>query len=188
MRGDPDRRRPRCVATLLLVASFCWSVPSLASQETKDTAQRLGDVGQYVPAIVGVALATARRDEAGLGQLALTSATTLALVHTLKPVVHRRRPSGGEYSFPSGHTAIAFAGAGFVHRRYGWWYGIPAYAVSAFVAYSRVHSKAHWTSDVLAGGAIGWTSSLVFTRQRASVTVTAVTEDGGRSMRIAVVW
>ena len=76
----------------------------------------------------------------------------MAVVYVLKPIVDRQRPDGGSQSFPSGHSASAFAGAAFLQRRYGWSYGAPAYAVATFVAYSRVESKRHWTSDVIAGG------------------------------------
>lgn len=47
------------------------------------------------------------------------------------------------------------AGAAFLQMRYGWALGGPAYAVASFVACSRVESKRHYTSDVVAGAAIG---------------------------------
>jgi membrane-associated phospholipid phosphatase len=55
--------------------------------------------------------------------------------------------------------------------RYGWAYGVPAYAAATFVAYSRVEAKQHWTSDVIAGGAIGVAGNLVFTRRHGAVSV-----------------
>ncbi|MFJ8719404.1 phosphatase PAP2 family protein [Streptomyces violaceus] len=57
-------------------------------------------------------------------------------------------------SFPSGHTAAAFAFAGAVIPV--WPAAGAACAVSAVtVAAERVHSGAHYPSDVAAGGAIG---------------------------------
>ena len=44
----------------------------------------------------------------------------------------------------------AFAGAAYLQRRYGWGYAIPAYAVSTFVGYARVHNDKHHWHDILA--------------------------------------
>ena len=76
------------------------------------------------------------------------------------------RPDGSDmHSFPSNHAGVAFSGATFLQRRYGWKLGVPAYAVSTYVAWGRVYSKRHDVWDVLAGAAIGVGSALVFTRQ-----------------------
>jgi membrane-associated phospholipid phosphatase len=85
---------------------------------------------------------------------------TYGLQHT----IDAKRPNGKPHSFPSGHTSISFASAEFVRKRYGWEYGLPAYALASFVAYSRVEAKEHYTHDVIAGAAIGIGSSYLFTR------------------------
>jgi membrane-associated phospholipid phosphatase len=51
-----------------------------------------------------------------------------------------------------------------MRKRYGWEYGIPAYAAATFVAFSRVEAKDHYTHDVIAGAFIGIASSYLFTR------------------------
>lgn len=66
------------------------------------------------------------------------------------------RPNGHSYSFPSGHAAFAFAQAGFLQERYGWWYGAPAMALAATVSYIRVDVDKHHWRDVIAGGALGY--------------------------------
>jgi membrane-associated phospholipid phosphatase len=66
----------------------------------------------------------------------------------LKYSVPRERPEGSD---TSGHTSAAFSGATFIHRRYGWKYGIPAYLAVAFVGWSRVESGKHYSDDVLRG-------------------------------------
>lgn len=68
-------------------------------------------------------------------------------------------------SFPSGHTSTVFHSAGYIHRRYGFKYSIPAYALAGFTAASRIDSKKHDILDVLAGTAIGLGSNLVFTTE-----------------------
>ena len=51
-----------------------------------------------------------------------------------------------------------------MRKRYGWEYGIPAYAAASFVAYSRVEAREHYPRDVIAGASIGIVSSYIFTR------------------------
>lgn len=87
--------------------------------------------------------------------LLLAVGRTELATYTLKYGIDSERPNGGGQSFPSGHTSIAFTGAEFIRKEYGWPWGIPAYAAASFVGWSRVESRNHWTVDVLAGAAIG---------------------------------
>jgi membrane-associated phospholipid phosphatase len=78
------------------------------------------------------------------------------VVQSLKFAAERSRPDAtNHFSFPSGHTASAFATATVLQRDFGWKAGIPAYAVGAWVAASRMGSNKHYLSDVLMGAAIG---------------------------------
>ena len=69
---------------------------------------------------------------------------------------HRFRPFGSNASFPSGHTTQAFAVASVIAAHYeSPWVKTAAYGVAGLVGYARVYHNAHFTSDVLAGAAIG---------------------------------
>jgi membrane-associated phospholipid phosphatase len=127
-------------------------------------------------------------DKHGLLQLAEAYASTMALVYTLKPLVDRTRPDGGAQSFPSGHAASAFAGASFVQIRYGWRLGLPMYVLAGYVGYSRVATHRHYTSDVLAGGAIGIAANLVFTRHREHVALSPDLGRGRAGARLTIAW
>lgn len=89
----------------------------------------------------------------------------------LKPLVDRGRPfllrpdllllvsPPGDASFPSGHTAAAFA-AVFALKTAGSPLWIPALALASVIAFSRLYLYVHWPSDVLGGillgAAVGW--------------------------------
>lgn len=65
-------------------------------------------------------------------------------------------PGGGD-SFPSGHTAAAFAVAAVVAHE---WEAVPwaapaAYGTATLVGLARIGAGAHWTSDVYAGALLG---------------------------------
>jgi undecaprenyl-diphosphatase len=57
-------------------------------------------------------------------------------------------------SFPSGHSASAFAFATAVGSEIPA-LALPLRALAATVAYSRVHGGAHYPADVIAGSLIG---------------------------------
>lgn len=70
--------------------------------------------------------------------------------------VQRTRPDGSDNSsFPSGHSASAFATTGVLQHHYGWKVGVPATLIAGYVATARVHDDRHYLSDVIFGGAMG---------------------------------
>jgi membrane-associated phospholipid phosphatase len=129
-----------------------------------DDIQTAGDILQLVlPATAG-GLTLAYQDYKGTLQFGESAALTLGVTYGLKYAVNERRPNGGSQSFPSAHSSISFSAAEFMRKRYGWEYGVPAYAAASFVAYSRVEAREHYAHDVIAGAAIGILSSYIFTR------------------------
>ena len=112
-------------------------------------------------ALIGVLL---QKDWKGLIQGVETAGATATATLILKYAVKERRPDGSNmHSFPSGHTSVTFATAGFLQRRYGWKVGAPAYALAAYVGWGRVYAKKHHLWDVVAGGAIGAGCAYFFT-------------------------
>jgi membrane-associated phospholipid phosphatase len=77
------------------------------------------------------------------------------MVGAMKLGFRRTRPSGGHYSFPSGHAAGTFAIATVLETLHGPKWGIPAYAVASLVSFSRIDMNAHFISDVAFGAALG---------------------------------
>ena len=96
-------------------------------------------------------------------------AVTAAVVNLgLKPIGRRRRPDRivedvptgrhipmpESHSFPSGHSAAAFAFAGGAGREMPV-ASIPLHGMAGLVAYSRVHTGVHYPLDALVGSLIG---------------------------------
>ncbi len=80
-------------------------------------------------------------------------------VYAAKKISHELRPDGSGFStFPSGHTAEAFAAAEFLRQEYKHispWYGYAGYAVAVTTGYLRMYNNKHWLSDVVAGAGVG---------------------------------
>ena len=120
-------------------------------------------------ALLAVAGGQTGRRAAGMG-LASVAVTSGVVNMAVKPLARRRRPDrlAGDVpvarhvpmptsrSFPSGHSAAAFAfatGVGNVSPTAA----APLRALAAAVAYSRVHTGVHYPGDVLAGALLGTT-------------------------------
>lgn len=86
-----------------------------------------------------------------------------AIVVPLKKITKVERPDVSALnSFPSGHTAIAFASAEFLRREY-WntspWIGVAGYGMAASTGLLRMYNNRHWFSDVVAGAGVGIAST-----------------------------
>ncbi len=144
--------------------------------------------------VVAVALPAAalavtliEHDWTGLKEGAFTAAATAGATMILKYSIKERRPDfSNKHSFPSGHSAVTFAAATYIGRRYGWKWSIPAYALSTYTAWGRVYGKKHHWWDVAAGAAIGAASAMIFThpylRKHEAALVPTVSETSAGAM------
>lgn len=144
--------------------TFLLVIPTVCGQG-RARVRKSTDVLMFVPVAAGFATTLALRDYDGLKQLALGGSTALAASYLLELCIKKDRPDGdGHHAFPSTHTVVAFQGAAFILRRYGWQYGIPAYLLAGYVGWGRIYARRHDIWDVLAGAAIGVAGSYIFTR------------------------
>ena len=98
-------------------------------------------------------------------RLAVTEAVTIVTVQVLKRSTGIYRPDGSaDNSFPSGHTAQAFAAATFLHKEFGKtspWISVAGYLVAGTVGSLRILNNRHWVTDVIAGAGIGIASAQI---------------------------
>lgn len=153
------------LAILLCVPSLYAGEPQIEISGSRKAVRTSTDVVLIAMPVATLGVAIAKKDWKGIGIGAAEAAGTLAVTYGLKYAVHKRRPDGSDRrSFPSGHSSLVFTDASFLMRRYGWKYGVPAYALATYVAWGRVYAKKHDFWDVAAGAAIGTAIGLLCTR------------------------
>jgi membrane-associated phospholipid phosphatase len=80
-------------------------------------------------------------------------------VQSIKNISQEQRPDLSDYrSFPSGHTAEAFASAEFLREEYkdkSPWLGYLGYGMAVTTGCLRMYHQKHWVSDVIAGAGLG---------------------------------
>ncbi len=126
----------------------------------------LGDHG--IPSIILAAILLVMKKTRKEG-VALSFALICTLVTcnlTLKPLIGRMRPYDiidginllvpalSDFSFPSGHTTVAFATAAILayhHKSYAWLFWI----LASLIGFSRLYLYVHFPSDVIFGVILG---------------------------------
>ena len=163
------------VAAGAVLASALLDKPAdrfVKKHEDSRVARHWGTFGKNMPvALVGAAGAAVAFGDARLTNIGLISLQSVAGAVGVsvggKYIVSRARPleergafekigageSRSNSSFPSGHSAVAFAAVTPFAQEYDapWLYG-----VAALSSMGRVASRDHWVSDTVAGGIVGY--------------------------------
>lgn len=119
---------------------------------------------QWSPAIAVYALnALGAKGEHNLVDRTLIYGTSTLImastVRIIKKAAHSQRPDGSNYeSFPSGHTATAFAAAEFMRMEYQ--HNQPLLSMTGYIAAAatgalRMYNNRHWFSDIMGGAGLG---------------------------------
>lgn len=134
---------------------------------------------QFAPAAVMVGLKAAGvPSRSSWGRIITSDAFSVAIftgvVQGLKNSTHIMRPDGSDnHSFPSGHTATAFAMATMLSKEYGHispWISVGGYSVATATGLMRMANNKHWLSDVMVGAGVGilstefgyWLADLIY--------------------------
>ena len=131
----------------------------------------LSNHGEVWILLAAVLLLIRRQRARGLSAAFALALNLITCNKILKPLIGRIRPFAfrpdlsllvpppGDASFPSGHTAAAFAVV-FALKASGSPLWRPALALAAATAFSRLYLYVHWPTDVLGGdllgAAVGW--------------------------------
>ncbi|MCJ7934581.1 MAG: phosphatase PAP2 family protein [Chryseobacterium sp.] len=155
-------------ALLFTAAAATWgekeSIREIRNRYLPTFKAKYDDYLQYAPAaaVYGLKLSGVKGRN-NIGRASLSYVTSLAimgiLVNSIKYTSKVERPDGSKNnSFPSGHTAMAFTNASFLHKEYGMVnpaYSIAGYGTAALTGLGRNLNNRHWIPDVLAGAGIG---------------------------------
>jgi membrane-associated phospholipid phosphatase len=162
-----------------LSSIFCAVFIAICPVRANDRIELAGDILAGVLPAAAAGMTVYLKDWTGTKQFGESVLLNEGVTWILKYTVKERRPNGEDYhSFPSSHTSISCASAEFMRKRYGWLFGVPMYAASAFVGYSRIESKHHYPRDVAAGAAIGMLSSFIFTKSNHAIEVSGCAPAG----------
>lgn len=177
--GEFDRLGPakRRLADILLQAgevdrAVYDTIARVPTPALDETMRRLSNSANYSVLWLGVAAGlslTGRSGRRAAARGLLAIGVTSAVVNLgVKPLSTRRRPDRAgagvpdrrqvsmpkSTSFPSGHSASAFAFATAVSRDNPW-LAVAIQFLAGGVAYSRVHTGVHYPGDTIAGALIG---------------------------------
>ncbi|HTQ46217.1 MAG TPA: phosphatase PAP2 family protein [Polyangiaceae bacterium] len=175
--GSPASRRPRLSALArdarrldLAVFDAITQTPTPSLDESMRQLTQAADYSRLwlASAVILATTRGARGRRAALTGLASVAVSSAVVNLLIKPLSGRRRPGRDDVavarqapmptstSFPSGHSASAFAfatGVGAVLPLEA----VPIRALAAAVSYSRVHTGVHYPADAIAGAFVGTT-------------------------------
>jgi len=164
---------------LIVPAAFIsYGVASLTIKDLKDLNEstrfeisehrpdhiRLDNYTQFAPGVLVYGLnAIGIEGKHNLRDRSIIYGTSLlissAITFPVKHMVKEERPDGSNrLSFPSGHTATAFASAQFMFREYkdtNFLLGISGYSLAVFTGIYRMLNNKHWLGDVATGAGVG---------------------------------
>lgn len=148
--------RLRLLCLCLAAAAMLASPPASAAGDK--TLRNTGNILLVALPVSAVGISLAHDgDWKGLGQFALAAGLTVGSAYALRAAVRIRRPDHSDFnSFSPPDVALADSSASYLWQRYGWQYGIPAYAARAVVSYALSDAKKNHWYDTLASSALSF--------------------------------
>ena len=146
---------------LSLAMALCLHLPQASASE-----ELPADIATGLLPLTAYAITLFKDDEEGSRQWLRSTGASLVIINSLRLAFRdsdwAERPNGSPYGFPSGHVAFVMPSAAFLGERYGWRYGLPAYAVVGYIAENRVDTHHHHWRDVITSGVIAFGLNKLF--------------------------
>lgn len=178
----------RIILSLAFATLFFLDI-LLSNAKAHDSVETVGDTLLVLIPSSAYAATFFKDDNEGRSQFYKSFFTNIGVTFALKYTINKPRPDdNGDYAFPSGHTSTSFQSATFIHRRYGWEYGIPAFIGAGFVGWSRIESKQHDWADVTAGAALGILCGYYFTQPFERIIISPLVENGSYGLNLSMSW
>ena len=118
----------------LVLAAMMLAVPpaAQASSLNKKTEADIGRAISIALPLAAYGISYAHDDDwAGMEELSTVTGLTVGAALLTREFVRKRSPDGSsDRSFPSIEAALATPAEGYLWRRYGWEYGLPAFVLS----------------------------------------------------------
>ena len=154
-----------CCSSALAAVLALQPLSAAAADEYTDS-ELSADIVTLVMPFATYGIAKSKDDDAGEGQFLRSTGVSLVVNTLLRGAFNETswgtRPNGRPYGFPSGHAAFVTSSAAFLQDRYGWKYGVPAYALVGYVSNVRIQSNHHRWRDIGAGVALSVGVSMLF--------------------------
>ncbi|MCF6194358.1 MAG: phosphatase PAP2 family protein [Kangiellaceae bacterium] len=149
---------------LLIIFILHLSASPLARAIDNETWEDFSDIGVNTLLFSAMIIPSVKGDWEGTKQALFSIGAARAASALTKSIIRSKRPDlTDNNSFPSGHTALAFASATTLYRRYGWEMGFSAYALATLTGSARVAARKHHWYDALSGAALGTLTGWYFT-------------------------
>lgn len=140
---------------------------------------RVEKYGRHINTVLPILAAVILRDTTALKQGLAIVATGTVATHGPKRALNDvtilgtrlgQRPSSpnSKHNMPSGHSALASAGAYFTVSRYSRWFGLIVWPVLILTMYARYMLDAHTISATIAGALTGLLVASLFTKRYTS--------------------
>jgi membrane-associated phospholipid phosphatase len=168
MAVRPGRHWACAIALASIVACAATPASAAAAGNYKKGLQNAGEIAAIALPVAAGTVSLFKGDWNGMVQLGAVTVLSVGTAYGLKHLVREQRPDHTDFqSLPSEQSALAFGSAAYMWDRYGWEYGLPAYAAAGFVGFARVDTRRHHWWDVAASAGFAWIySRLITTRYR----------------------
>ena len=172
-----------CAALLIIMLSAIYPSDIESYRDTpppkaeQAIANGIEHYGRHINTILPLATVLILRDWTGLKQIIVFTGAGIIATHGPKRLLNnlqvfgvrmgeRPRSPDSRHNMPSGHSALASAGAYFMMRRYSVWFCLIVIPIMLLTMYARVVLDAHTISATIAGATTGMLVTGLFCTKR----------------------